>query len=250
MHEETPEEALEGRRRVNKAALFLVRLILGCVAAAVIVLWLSDEGAPGRPQSTLLIHQAVEAVLNAPNFTLIDKGSGPTPPYGTSVTVIEKPDRMASSSNAIGNVSVGNGVFGVDLDGTIGQELTPYEVAIGSSYWVRASQSGRWVKQTSPGVGSLGISESTTFLRILARAQDVTRHGNTFIVSDAEVARMLNATYPKGATHLSPSQVTLSAVVSGGVLRSLTTTTTGPDAGTDVETVGSVGTSPPVSAPT
>ena len=209
-------------------------LIFGCVS--------TSGKATDRTKSPLSsLRDAINAVLTAPNLTIVTTESAPLLPLpgdGKTVTkaVIEKPDRVSISGHVI---------------------------AIGSVGYFPAPP-GKWTVYHHIGESMNFTNGVLLYLHVLDRASSVTRHGHTYVVPPVEVVSLLDSTSLPELHN--PAAATWSATVRAGSLQSMTlrydqqsqsiaghcgtTSCTLPASPVTVtSTVSRVGTSPTINAP-
>ena len=172
------------------------------------------------------LHDAVNAVLSAPNFTLVTTTFDP---QGTVVdeVVVERPDRLSSDET---------------INGTAKSDV----VAIGSRGYIQGG-SGQWTSIRHTRESTNLTNSVLIYLRLLDMTTAVTRQGNTYVVPTDEAVRLSASIRLVEAR--SPSRVSLSATVRAGLLRSVTLRIAGGSPTSVTTTVSRVGNSPRIKPP-
>jgi len=172
------------------------------------------------------LHDAVNAVLSAPNFTLVTTTFDP---QGTIVdeVVVQRPDRLSS-------------------DETINGTAKSAVVAIGSRGYIQGG-SGQWTSIRHTGESTNLTNSALIYLGLLDMTTAVTRQGNTYVVPTDEAVRLSASIRLVEAR--APSHVSLSATVRTGLLRSMTLRIAGGSPTSVTATVSRVGNSPRIEPP-
>jgi len=167
------------------------------------------------------LHDAINATLTAPNVSLVVTTSPGPLGVGTSVNkvVIEKPDRISISGG-------------------------PNVIAIGSTGYFKV-QPG-WTVVHHVGESMNFTNDMLIYIDILKRATSATHEGDTYNVPPAEAAHLLVTT---GLTRFrGASDVSLSATIAGGLVKSVSLHVGGASPISALTTVDEIGSSPAVEA--
>lgn len=195
------------------------------VIAVAFILVVSISGCASSSNLSSL-HDAVNAVLSASNFTLVTTTFDP---QGTVVdeVVVERPDRLSS-------------------DETINGTAKSAVVAIGSRGYIQGG-SGQWTSIRHTGESTNLTNSALIYLGLLDMTTAVTRQGNTYVVPTDEAVRLSASIRLVEAR--APSHVSLSATVRTGLLRSMTLRIAGGSPTSVTATVSRVGNSPRIEPP-
>jgi hypothetical protein len=213
-------------RRVRVGLVLATVTLTGLTACSPTASSRSSPTAPG-----LSLDLAINAVLNAPNFTLVTKESGTegSAAFTTVVTtvttwVIERPDKiLLEGASGVGEI-----------------------IAIGSTRYSE-DQPGQWSELNHQGEPTNYTNAALQYLHILLRASSVARHGTTFVVPSADAKSLLTST---GLTQYQDlSKASLSATVQAGMLVAIRLAVKEPSPYSMTATISRVGTSPAITAP-
>ena len=182
------------------------------------------------PQQSL--SGATGSVLTATNFTMGEtfRQSTIEPKPSTNWTVISSSHRMAG------------------LTGANSHEFQ--FVAVGSTAYNRCP--GRWMATRYPsGYVSSAIQQQTWLLDVIRDATDVDEHGDTYEISPKDAARLLRSSDQIPFQSVKGKDVSLSATVHSGLLRTVTLYANAGGAGiiTEKLNITNVGRSPTITVP-
>jgi hypothetical protein len=199
------------------------------LAVLLVAICLAGCGAPAGPVETsshlspiTALHDAISALEREPGYSLTYTDSPGTPSGRTAVyrVTIERPDRIAIS-----------GATNVIAIGSPGYSKSP-------GGWTIFHHVDESANDTNDMLGDINI---------LKRATAVNRRGDIYRLPAAEAARLLQTTgLPR---FQSATDVTYSATVADGVVRSVSFHVKAPSSITDGIVVRDIGSSPPVTAP-
>jgi hypothetical protein len=186
--------------------------------------------APGGARATSslsALRDAIHAVLDAPDFTIVTAGfTGPAAAVPVNTVEIEKPDL-------------------VSVDATVDGTEHPDIIAIGSTRYTDTGSG--WISQTYAGESSNLMDSALLYVDVLDRATAAQRHGDRYVVPPAAAVALLESTgLPE---YRRPVGVALSATVKDGVLTTIVLRTAGPPPQTLTTTISRVGTSAAISPP-
>jgi hypothetical protein len=179
---------------------------------------------------------AIDSVLNATDFTLVIKDSGPggeqpLPAGFTSVmtAVIEKPDKFSMTETVAGQATK--------------------TIAIGSIGYFRSAGEGVYWSETHHADESMNWTDSTLlYLNLLRRVKDVIRRGDTYVVPSGEAANLLSSSHFPRLQEM--TGVSLSVILKqSGLLETVQLRVSGPSPFSMTATVSKVGSSPNIVAP-
>lgn len=174
-----------------------------------------------NPSAVDELHSAINALLNAPNYTVTITTTSAGPSLPTDTVVIQNPNRIAINDS---------------------------EIDIGSTAYSKGGPGGAWFSHQHAAVATNFMNTSLFLIHMLNRATAVRRAGNVYVVPPAEAAGLVQSTHIIWGQLQEATGVTLSATVESGFLKSLTLKTAMPSM-TITNVVSRVGTSPPVNAP-
>jgi hypothetical protein len=203
-------------------------LLVAPLIAPLIAIGLAGCGAPGQSETPsnaspiTALHDAITALEKEPNYTLTFTDSPGTPGGGTAVyrVTIEEPDRIAIS----GGLNV---------------------IAIGSTGYSK-SPSG-WTTFHHVEVSANYMNDMLADINIVKRATSVNRSGDIYSVPALEAATLLKTTgLPR---FQAAADVTFSARVDNGLIRSVSLRVKTPSLIADSIVVRDIGDSPAVTAP-
>ena len=202
--------------------------ILGLMAS---VLFVSLAGCTGSMTSgsslhaspITTLHDAIAALEAETSYslTVTDSTAGPGGTSEVYKVDIQRPDRISIT----GGMNV---------------------IAIGSTGYFRAGSNG-WTTVHHAGESTNFTNDLLMYIDILKRATSATRNGDTYTIPAAEAARLLVSTgQPR---FQNASDVSLSAIITGGLVKSVTLHAGGALPISATTTVAKVGSSPAVEAP-
>jgi hypothetical protein len=169
------------------------------------------------------LHDAIAALQAEPGYslTVTDSTAGPGATPEVYKVDIQKPDRISIT----GGMNV---------------------IAIGSTGYFKAA-SDEWTTVQHTGESTHFTNDMLMYIDILKRATSVTHNGDAYTIPGAEAARLLVTTgLPRFQT---ASDVSLSAIVTSGLVKSVTIHAGGASPISATTTVAEVGSSPAVEAP-
>lgn len=202
--------------------------------ALALVVTASCATTPASLSPISSFHDAIGAVLNASDFTLVTQQSGTqgTPPRTAVVTtvtkvVIEKPDKFSMRSTTAGDES-------------------PAVIAIGSVGYFAAS-AGEWTEYHHVGESTNFTNTALIYLHLLSRVTAVLRHGTTYVVPSTAAISLLAST--RLTQFQDVTSVSLIATVESGLLNTVQLRVSGRSAFSMTATVSKVGSSLSITAP-
>ena len=209
-------------KRAILISILIIALGIGITAGV-----LGD--GPSESESSLhaapvtALHDAIAALQAESGYrlTVSDSRAGPGGTPSVYKVDIQKPDRISIT-----------GAMNV--------------IAIGSTGYFKAASYG-WTTVQHTGESTNFMNDILMYIDILKRATSATRNGDTYTIPAAEAARLLVTTdLPR---FQSVSNVSLSANVTGGLVKSVSLHVGGPSPLSAKTTVAEVGSSPAVDTP-